>query len=246
MTMKTIKVLPNLDVVNSELRQIIQETYDNCKKRLFTIGLSGGSVITCLTTVLPTLQVNWKKVRFFFCDERIVPFDDPESTFGCYWKALEGVIPIEKDQFIEIDTTLDGDEVAKKYIQRIGATANVDRAGFPVFNLLLLGMGPDGHTASLFPNHKALEETKEWVTYIDDSPKPPPKRITLTLPVINNAETVIFVSTGASKAEILKKIIVEGEDYPAGRVNPKKGELFWLLDKAAGSLLPAEMGGSVV
>lgn len=116
-----------------------------------------------------------------------------------------------------------------------------DISDCPKFDLILLGMGPDGHVASLFPNHSVLEEKDEWVTFITDSPKPPPERITFTLPVINSASNVAIVATGDSKAEAAHLAVnsVESEfpSVPAGIVQPLKGKLAWFLDKAAASKL---------
>ena len=103
---------------------------------------------------------------------------------------------------------------------------------------MLLGMGPDGHTCSLFPGHDLLNEKEKLVAAIKDSPKPPPERITLTLPVLNNAKSVAFVSTGEGKKEMIKNILKDqNETFPATRVNPKDGELFWIIDKPAASML---------
>lgn len=105
----------------------------------------------------------------------------------------------------------------------------------PEIDLLLLGAGPDGHTCSLFPGHPLLNEKDKWVASIDDSPKPPPSRVTLTYPIINNATCSIFAMAGAKKAEIIKILLKERQDLPAGKVKSK--EVMWIMDKGAASML---------
>jgi len=113
--------------------------------------------------------------------------------------------------------------------------AQKDSARFPIFDLILLGVGPDGHTASLFPGHELLSEEDRWVAYIEDSPKPPPRRITFTYPVINHAARVAFVASGAGKASTLQTVLDNPEvGLPASRVRPvSPGQVYWFVDEAA-------------
>lgn len=197
--------------------------------------LLGGSVVTLLAQSLPNITTDWSKWYFFFCDERIVPFDSSDSTYGEYKSKLIGKIPVTEDQFIKINPDLSAEDAAKDYIKKMSVFFPPDRV--PCFDVLLLGLGPDGHTCSLFPGHKLLNEGSLWVCPINDSPKPPPSRITLTLPVINNAKQCIFAVVGSSKAEIVKKILQDKENLPAARVQPHNGELYWILDEDAAKLL---------
>ncbi|XP_022184717.1 6-phosphogluconolactonase [Nilaparvata lugens] len=226
-------------VVNTEndvierLAHILQEEANRSIKDdgLFKIGLSGGSLVTMLPKSLKSISTEWEKWRFFFCDERIVPFDSSDSTFGAYKKTLIGSFPIEESQFVTITPGLSAEDAAKDYIQKMCVYFPPDT--LPKLDVLLLGMGPDGHTCSLFPAHKLLKETSVWVAAITDSPKPPPSRITFTFPVLNNARFCIFPIIGASKAAMVKNVL-EDESYPAGRVKTvQPGKTVWILDEAA-------------
>ncbi|XP_032665540.1 6-phosphogluconolactonase [Odontomachus brunneus] len=204
--------------------------------RLFRIGVSGGSMVDVLATCLPKITTDWSKWRIFFCDERIVEPNDQQSNLALYKSNFIGKVPVTEEQFIQVDPKLSAEDAATDYIKKISSFFPPDR--FPQFDCLLLGVGPDGHTCSLFPNHtRALEEINMWVTWEMDAPKPPSCRISLTLPVINNARLCAFIVTGSSKADIVKRILEVKEDLPATRVQPTDGLLYWLLDKDAGSLL---------
>ncbi|OAD62087.1 6-phosphogluconolactonase [Eufriesea mexicana] len=223
--------------VVSCLSNLLQTSADEAlaSRDIFKVGLSGGSLVQLLAQSLPNISTDWSRWYFFFCDERVVPFDSSDSTYGEYKSKLIGKIPTTEDQFIKINPDLSAEDAAKDYIKKMSVFFPPDRV--PCFDVLLLGLGPDGHTCSLFPGHKLLNEASLWVCPINDSPKPPLSRITFTLPVINNARRCIFAITGSSKAEIVKKILQDRENLPAARVRPYNGELYWILDDDAAKLL---------
>lgn len=186
--------------------------------------------------VFTPLILNFRHI--YFSDERAVPFDNDDSNYKLVDDEFLSKVPIPKSNIHKIDTTLldSIEELADEYeSQLIKSFASKDSARFPIFDVILLGMGPDGHTASLFPGHALLSETTGWVVGIEDSPKPPPRRITLTLPVINHAARVVFVATGAGKQDILHEVLDEPEKgLPCSRVRPAyPGALHWFVDDAA-------------
>ncbi|KAJ8890993.1 hypothetical protein PR048_010502 [Dryococelus australis] len=232
-----IRVVKDEDDLIRELSRIVEDKANIAiqKDELFKIGLSGGSLTKFLSIGLPKIETDWSKWRIFFCDERVVPTECADSTYGMYKSALIGTVPITEDQFIKIDPNLTAEEAARDYIQKLSVFFPPD--SLPRFHMLLLGMGPDGHTCSLFPGHRLLEETSVWVAPITDSPKPPASRITLTFPVVNNAECIVFAMAGSAKAVMVKRILKVKEQLPAGRVNPTNGKLVWLLDDEAARLI---------
>lgn len=182
--------------------------------------------------------------QVFYADERVVPFTDPDSNHKLCMETLfndervdpKPTIHTINESILEVGGPDVLEAIADDYEkQLIAEFASKDSARFPVFDLILLGVGPDGHTASLFPGHELLAEEDSWVAYLNDSPKPPPSRITLTYPVINHASRVAFVATGEGKKDMLPIIIDEPEKgLPASRVRPTvHGELFWFVDDAA-------------
>lgn len=207
------------------------------ERSCFTIGLSGGSVAKIVSQGLRDRKdVEWSAWRVFYCDERLVPFSDGDSTHALFQRELFDHVSIPNIN--SIDPTLSVEGAAEDYVAKIRKQFPGD--SLPTFDLLLLGMGPDGHTCSLFPGHPGLDEAEKLVIPISDSPKPPPCRITLTFPVLNSARCVTVISTGGSKAEAVKGCLepAAGQDpLPAGRARPTAGELFWFLDEGAASKL---------
>jgi len=209
----------------------------------FTVALSGASMINLLTDVLPTVpltQQEWKSWLIFFVDERIVPFEDSQSSFGCYTRILLPACPfLSVEQFVPIDPSMDATSCAQDYELRMKALLDVKKGEhFPHLDLTFLGFGPDGHTASLFPGHPLLEEKKKWIGEVTDSPKPPPNRITFTLPLINSSKNVVVVSTGVSKAEVVKAVFKDDAKLPINMISLESGQpIDWIIDSEACKLL---------
>ncbi|MFP4257566.1 MAG: 6-phosphogluconolactonase [Desulfovermiculus sp.] len=206
----------------------------------FSVALSGGSLMDLLSPPLITAplrsQIDWPSWEIFWADERCVPLLSPDSNFAAANRLLFKHVGIPWAQIHEIDDTLAPREAARAYQIEIKETLQPPNGQLPRFDLILLGMGQDGHTASLFPGHEVLQEKQKWVAPVLDAPKPPPERITLTLPVINYAREVIFVVTGTEKAPALRAILYEqdhGQNLPAALVDPTHGHLQWLVDEAA-------------
>lgn len=211
----------------------------------FKIAVSGGSLPKTLAQALlapssgPNDEVKWDKWEIFFADERAVPLDHEDSNYGLLKKELLDKIPAEAGtptvHTINTEVLNDTQELADQYEQvLVNSFASRDSVRLPIFDLLLLGCGPDGHTCSLFPGHELLRETNAWVAPIEDSPKPPPKRITLTLPVVTHAVRVAFVATGGGKKEIMKQIFEEGNGLPCALVNEATGDrCSWFVDEPA-------------
>lgn len=184
------------------------------------------------------VPIQFLRRHVYYADERVVPLDHPDSNHLACTNELFSKVPIPVSQIHTIDTDLlnDIEELCDAYEKElIREFAQKDAARFPVFDLILLGMGPDGHTVSLFPGHELLAEDDRWVAYIEDSPKPPAKRITFTFPVINHAARVAFVAHGEEKQDVLSEVLDDPETgLPAARVRPAHpGQLYWFVDDAA-------------
>ncbi|RKO92320.1 6-phosphogluconolactonase-like protein [Blyttiomyces helicus] len=210
----------------------------------FTIAVSGGSLPTILAATLKSnTTIDFSKWHLFYADERCVPLDHADSNHLAVQRALLDHVPIPAAHVHTLTASLAPAEAAKRYEQDLRAVFG--DVALPEFDLILLGVGPDGHTCSLFPDHPLLDVKDRWVAHLLDSPKPPPARITLTYPVVNNAETVIFVATGAGKQDMFHDMFDKGVDFPSGRVTARKN-LFWFLDEPAAVKVSArstEAGG---
>jgi len=213
------------------------------------IALSGGSLPTLLAGGLLQYadQIDFSTHHYFFADERHVPHDHEDSNLlACKKEFLDKVPGVKEEQVYGIDFSVPVEESAIAYEEVLRQVMEANGSDAPSFDVILLGMGPDGHTCSLFPGHPLLEESSRWVAPIKDSPKPPPERITLTYPVLNAAANVFFLAAGKSKEEVIpltaglstQEVISLGSDaLPAARVRPNQGNLVWFIDnEAAGKL----------
>jgi len=206
-----------------------------------TIALSGGSTPELLFSVLGdhfSRSVNWEIVHFFWGDERCVPPDDPESNFGMVQRSLFRKIGIPASNLHRIRGESDPSGEALRYSLEV-EEHTTKKYGWPVFDLIILGLGEDGHTASIFPSNVTLLES-ENICEVAIHPASGQKRITLTGRVLNNAVRVAFLVTGSKKAGIVEKILKSqssAQNYPASFIVPSYGELTWFLDREAASLL---------
>jgi 6-phosphogluconolactonase len=211
----------------------------------FTVALAGGSTPKRLYALLAAesyrTRLPWQKTHVFWGDERAVPPAHPNSNFGMTRATLLSRVPIPANQVHRMQAErADLDTAASEYeaeIARAFAAQPPDEP--PAFDLILLGLGPDGHTASLFPYTPALRETRRWVAsnYI---PELKANRLTLTPPILNRASMILFLVSGADKASVLQTVL-EGppdpERLPAQLIRPMAGRLVWLVDQAAASRL---------
>lgn len=176
--------------------------------------------------------VPWGKVHFFWGDERCVSWDDPRSNYGVARQVMLDHLPLQPAQIHPMRVDIAPEQAAKGYE---GELKTFFAGETPCFDLVLLGVGEDGHTASLFPGSSALSETRRW-TAIVQRPEESFSRVTLTLPILNQAHHVLFLVTGENKADIFRRMaagLEEAGRYPAQQVRPEKGDVTWLVDRAA-------------
>ena len=201
----------------------------------FLVALSGGSTPMALYRLLAREPIDWTRIHVFWGDERLVPPEDAENSYGQAREALLKHIPIPTENIHRVASELDPVAAARDYasILREFAAPPLD---WPRFDLVLLGLGEDGHTASLFPG-SPVDATEPVIAVTAQYQGRPARRVTLTPPVFNAARQVIFLVTGANKAVTLKGVFSDynsSEQVPAKRIQPADGQVTWLVDKAAG------------
>lgn len=215
------------------------------RKPLVRLVLSGGSTPRRLYHTLAhpewARRIDWTSVVLFFGDERCVPPDHPESNYRMAKEVLIDPLQIVPQQVMRMRGEAEPEEAALEYETTIREAFATGQPPFPRFDLIFLGLGDDGHTASLFPSGPALREQTRLVA-ATSSPIGIPHRLTMTLPLLNAAETVVFLVTGSSKASVLRRVLADRETaapLPASQIRPANGRLVWYVDRAAASALPS-------
>ena len=212
----------------------------------FFIALSGGTTPETLYRVLtsPTFadRFDWSRTTFFFSDERCVPPEDPRSNYALADKTLFTPLRITPSHVYRMaGESRDPEAAASEYEQQLRLATETSPSAQPSLDLILLGLGEDGHTASLFPGGSILRDHQRMIA-VTQSPKDPPNRMTMTLAAINRASVILFLVTGAGKAGVVRAILdpkTEAErQLPAALVAPEEGRLIWFLDQAAAAELP--------
>lgn len=236
---RTVEVLPDKTaLVQRSLEVILERIHTAIAERTqCTIALSGGSTPKPLYEAIAQQSLPWGKIHVFWGDERYVPPDHPDSNEGMARQAWLDQVSLPPANIHPMPTDeADPQDAAQKHDAELRAFFQGQPGEFPQFDIILLGMGDDGHTASLFPHTDALQVRDRLVTVGNKSGQP---RLTFTVPLINQARCVMFVVAGANKQDALSHVFAAEDDdqhYPSRLIQPQ-GELIWLLDKSAGQEL---------
>jgi 6-phosphogluconolactonase len=211
------------------------------------IAVSGGSTPKRTFELLANPQekflkaMPWDKLELFWVDERTVPPNDKDSNYGMTREAMLDTVPLKPEQVFRIEGELPPEEAAARYESTIRNQFRLEGAEVPRFDVLQLGMGDDGHTASIFPHTDAIHELGR-IAYANHVPQKDTWRVTLTWPVIIEANDVFFLIGGKDKADPLHRVLqgpYDPETLPSQLIQPKNGRLLFLLDKDAAALLPS-------
>ncbi len=229
---------------------IVSSAEDAIRARgFFSIALSGGSTPKGLFELLASPEwrnrIDWTKAQVFWGDDRYVPHTDPRSNYLMAKQSLLDHVDVPANNIHAIPTDIPPDEAAQRYEQTVRDVLR-DHSPFPAIDFNLLGMGENGHTASLFPHRPTLHESKRLVVS-DFIPEVDMYRVTMTVPMINAGRRIAFLVAGSSKADVLRDVISgprNPEQLPSQLIRPDKGELLWLLDSAAAAKLPDDLRSS--
>ncbi|MBI3083030.1 MAG: 6-phosphogluconolactonase [Candidatus Omnitrophica bacterium] len=246
MAQPVIRVFPDLERLSREAaKQFMRLAQQQVQvSGRFSVALSGGSTPRRLYELLASEpyrnRIPWDQVHVFWADERCVPFDHPDSNFRQAFELLLSRVPLPPVNVYRIPAD-QGDPVsaAASYEQTLRAFFRLEPNSWPEFDLVLLGLGADGHMASLFPRSVALRETHRFVVATRGG-APDLPRVTLTIPVLNHATHLLWLVAGAEKSSVIRDVLTGPEhpdELPAEMIHPVRGNSMWLLDRAASSLL---------
>jgi len=239
---KEVLVFDNMERISDYLiDQWTRLSYNAIEEKgYFSVALSGGTTpVTLYKKLAERKNLPWSKTHVFMVDERFVPYDNEENNYHIINTSLlcHVVVPANNIHFISTTENTPEDS-AKRYEDDLLSYSKKTKSQLPALDMVFLGIGDDGHTASLFPGTPALTETKHLAVAVTALNANVQERISLTYPVLNNAANVFFLATGDSKAKTLKKIIESRKSQlPAALVRPENGKVFYMLDKKAASLL---------
>jgi 6-phosphogluconolactonase len=243
---RIVHILPDADGLAAEAAGLVieQARAALAARGRFMLALSGGATPRATYAQLAESpareQIAWERTWIFFGDERCVPPDHPESNYRMAAETLLSKVPVPSHQVFRMRGEADPEEAAGEYIRVLAETFGTRRGELPRFDLILLGFGVDGHTASLFPGSPALKEIFRPVAAVHAAAAALPERLTVTFPVLNAAGCVAFLGSGAEKAKVVKAMLGEGAALPASMVQPTDGALIWLLDRDAAALLASD------
>lgn len=238
-----VEVLPDLPALIARSQDLVTQKIQAAiaQQGYCTLALAGGSTPKPLYEALAEQDLPWHQLYFFWGDERYVPPDHPDSNLKMAKQAwldrvsvpTENIYPMPTLAADPLVAATEYDQTLRNFFQEKTGRAE----DFPALDLILLGMGDDGHTASLFPQTEALQVCDRRITVGNKSGQP---RITFTVPLINSARTILFLVSGENKQQALTQVFADEPDYdqyPASLIQPQQGELWWLLDQAAGQKL---------
>ncbi|NJC28397.1 6-phosphogluconolactonase [Neolewinella antarctica] len=204
-------------------------------------ALSGGSTPKLLFNLLAAEyqdKIDWSRLHFFWGDERMVPHDDAESNYGEVKKLLFDKVPVVKSQIHAVQTNLEPEEAAKAYGEKMMQLLPSNSDGLPILDINMLGMGGDGHTASIFPSNMKEMMASDEICTVATHPDSGQKRVTMTGKVLNASDEVCFLITGNGKTQRVAQIINQENgavNFPTAHIKPTSGKLIWFLDEAAAS-----------
>jgi 6-phosphogluconolactonase len=233
-----LHVFPDGPTVAKAFAEFLRDRMAEKPEGPFFWALSGGSTPKLLFQLLAESYVDlidWSRIHFFWGDDRMVPYDDPESNYGEVKRLLFDHVPVVPEQIHVVDTSLSPEDAAKAYAETMQNIMPSNADGLPVLDINMLGMGGDGHTASIFPHNIELLEVDN-ICAVAQHPETGQYRVTMTGPVLRAADQIAFLITGSGKTEKVNQILSAkdgAEALPVAHVTATNGQLHWFLDEAA-------------